>query len=250
MPNLKINYQKSFLPLSSTRGTVEQRISSARMKNLCFYDELQKHIKNDEISPRAFSQALKKIVGNKIGINLVEASKTEQTNEINYCFNEKLSSIGYVLFLPFSYLTDKIHKNSASKFLKVTQKFFNEIHNPKIFARFVSMVNKGYNLDEIRNFYQTEFGSSKRFDNDKLDKFLEGRSDEEKINVLQFFRYKLMSDSSTVSFSKEMDKKIERYLGLKLIRPADYYELGSLKHQEKLSNVSDKLLQIMQGKKS
>lgn len=237
MIRLKINSTKNFIPLSISKGTSEQRMQKARLLNLAFYDNLQNSIRNNEIAPKTFINRLNSTIGTKLGISI---SETQNKNEsyTSYCFNEKGKSTGYVLGLPLAFYTRNIHKNNAQTFLKETQNLLNEAFNPKIFQRFVTLVNKGYDVKSIVNFYTDNISQTAILKEEDLKNFLENKPNSEKIDTLQFMRYKLLSEKNTQIASKQINNRIEKHNNFKYEHPENYYNLEKYQYNNKLEIIN------------
>ncbi len=251
MNTININYAKTCLPLSITRGNVEQRMQKARLFNLKFYDELQSCIKDDKIAPKTFARMLQKVAGHKFGIDILPA-QDKSKSQMNYSLSytpKKTEHKGYILTLPMVFYNEKIHKSYAPIFLKVTQNLFNELFNPKIHSRFMALFKKGYNIKSIMEFYESNLTKQETLIPENLEKFLEGKSAQEKIDSLHFLRYKLMSEKNTAQASSGIDKRIERHNNLQYIRPEGFYSLDKYKYDEKISILNDKLAEIIQNER-
>lgn len=244
MNTFKINPTKTFLPLSVAKGTVEQRMQKARLMNLRFFDNLQDVIIKREIKPSAFSRTLKETTKAPIKVGIIPTIKNAP-EALLYNYDKKLSANGYVLSLPHTFYTEKIHQNSALKFLNITQNFYNEIFNPKIFTRFNTLLNKKYNLKNIITFYKENISSKNSLSKEDLEKMLEGKSAEEKINTLQFFRYKILSEKNIAEAAHNIEKRVEKYDNLKFERPAGYFDTTKYQFEEKFKILNDKLSEII-----
>lgn len=249
MNRLKINRIKTHLPLLPSRGTTEQRLQKARVLNYSFYDALQYEFKKDMITPASFIKVLQNVVGAKIGLSIGKAND-KLGSFVKYCLNQKLCCNGYFLQLPFANFEEKIHKSSAPIFLKETQNLMNEVLNPKFMQRYANIVNKGYNIDAMVDFYKNNIEKTNMLSTDSLEKFLSNKAAREKIDTLQFLRYRLMSEKNTEFASYQIDKKIEYHNKLKFIRPNNYYDLGKYKYDEKIQILNNKLLEIIQSERN
>ena len=244
MKTFRINNYKTFVPLNMAKGTVEQRMQKARLLNLRFFDNLQDVIRKKEITPAAFSRTLKNTVGVPIKIDIAQAQEYLPT-ALMYNYNQNGIASGYTLSLPHTFYTEKIHQNSALKFLNVTQDFFNEIFNPKIFTRFNTLLNGKYNLKSIIEFYKDNISSKNKLSKQVLDKMLDGKKIEEKINILQFFRYKLLSEKNTAEAAHNIEKRVERHNNLSYERPANYFDTSRYQFDEKFKILNEKLLEVL-----
>lgn len=251
MGTIKINYVKSNLPLSITKGNVEQRMQKARLFNLKFYDELQGCIKNNEIAPKTFARKLQEVAGYKFGINILPAKSSDNV-KMSYSLNyglKKVEQKGYSLNLPMVFYNEKIHKSSAPKFLKETQNLFNELFNPKIRSRFIALFNKGYDIKSVMKFYESNLTKEAKLTPENLEKFLDGKSAQEKIETLQFCRYKLMSEKNTAQAAYRIDGHIQRHNNLTYVRPDGYYSLDKYQYDEKINTLNSKLAEIIQAER-
>lgn len=244
MNTFKINHTKTFLPLNVAKGTVEQRMQKARLMNLRFFDNLQDVIHKREIKPTAFSRTLKETTKAPIKIEIIQAIQ-DVPEALLYNYDKNLSANGYVLSLPHTLYTEKIPQSSALKFLNVSQNFYNEIFNPKIFTRFNTLLNKKYDAKAIISFYRENISSTNSLSKESLEKMLKGKTSEEKINTLQFFRYKLLSEKNTAEAARNLEKSVEKYDHLKFERPAGYFDTTKYQFEEKFKILNDKLSEII-----
>lgn len=249
MITYKINHAKSTIPLAISKGTTAQRMQKARVLNLAFYDKLQGAIKNNQIAPRTFVSKLRSIIGAKPGIYISEVDSNKNCYT-NYCFDAKAKSLGYTIGLPWTDHTQNIHKNNAAFFLKQTQNLLNELFNPKIFSRFIALANSGENIDSILSFYDTNLSQKANLEPEILDKFLENKSNKQKINTLQFLRYKLLSEQNTTQASYQIDKRIEKHNGFRYQRPENYYDMEQYHYENKLRILNENLAEVLQNERN
>lgn len=242
MLNIKINHAKSFIPHKIAKGTTAERLQKARLFNLKFYDNLQYAIINNVVAPRTFVRTLNSVTGSKIQADIYSSEK----GDLKYCFDMYGKSKGYALALPTVLFSDRIHKNSALTFLKVTQELYNEALNPKFLQRFVTMVNKGYKVDKIVDFYLQNISGANQLTPEVLEKFLNGKRAQEQINTLQFLRYKLLSEKNTSQAMRQIEKRVEMHNDLKYERRADYFSLDKYHYDEKFSILESKLSKLLE----
>ena len=243
MLNIKINHTKNFIPHKIAKGTSAERLQKARLFNLKFYDNLQYAIINNVIAPRTFVKTLNSITGSKIQADIYSSEK----GGLKYCFDMNAKSRGYALALPLVLFSDRIHKNSALTFLKVTQNLYNEALNPKFLQRFVTMVNKGYKVDKIMDFYSQNISGTNQLRPEVLEKFLNGKEVQEQIDTLQFLRYKLLSEKNTAQAMKQIEKRVEMYNELKYERSADYFNLDKYTFNNKFLLLESKLVKLIKS---
>lgn len=244
MVKLKLNTSKCFVPLSVSRGTVEQRMQKARVLNLKFYDNLQERIKNNEIKPLTFVRTLRDVVGTGLGISII-CNNPKEVPLSSYLFDEKAFCKGYLLTLPSSNFSNNIHKNSASKFLKVTQNLLNEAFNPKILRRFVELINTGADIKSINDFYSKHLIKESTLTKSDFEKFLMGKTNKEKIDALQFMRYKLISEQNTEKARYQIDRRIQFHNNFTYERSDGYYDLAGSNYELKLQLLNEELAKVI-----
>ena len=247
--NIKVNYAKTRLPLSISKGTNEQRLQKARLLNLRFYDLLQEKIKNNTIAPGTFARTLNDTLGEKLGIEIT-GNHTNNDSGVFYKINQKLVCNGYFLKLPFANFEDKIHKSSAPIFLKETQNLFNEIFNPKLMNRAFILINKGCKLDVIIDFYNKNIQKTSSLTEENLNSFLSKIPNKFRIDVLQYFRYKLLSEQSTEKAAFQIDKSIEKHNQIKFVRSSDFYDLNKYNYDNKFEILNKTLFESIQAQKT
>lgn len=240
---------RSCLPISILRGNVSQRMQKARLFNLKFYDNLQNHIRNNEIAPKTFIKALRDTAGAKLGV-FISSVESKDEAYCAYCINEKATVKGFALGLPLAFYTDKIHKNSAQTFLNQTQNLFNEVFNPKILQRFVTLLNKHHNIKSILEFYKENVSQTARLTPESLDSFLEGKKNQEVIDTLQYMRYKLLSEKNTVKAKYQIDRKIERHNNLHYVMDEDHYSLEKYQFDNKFKLLEAKIEQAINSERN
>lgn len=242
---IKINHLKSYLPNNIAKGTVEQRYQKARLLNLKFYDELQDAFRNKEVAPKTFSQILRKSSDKNLRVDIFP-SEDGTTTALHHMINSKGLTEGYTLYLPVNYYSKKIQKNSAKLFLRETQNFFNEIFFPKIFKRNLALLNNLPKNKKLIDFYEKTISGKNKLSEAKLDNFLSDIEQKQtQIDILQFFRYKVLSEQNTEKASYQIDKHIEKHSGFKYIRPDDFYNLDQFGYSEKLELIEKKLLTLI-----
>ncbi len=245
MFKLKINHTKNFIPQKIAKGTTAERLQKARLFNIRFYDNLQEVIIDNQVAPRTFVRTLNGVTGSKIQADIYSSEK----GDLKYCFDMNAKSKGYTLALPTVLFSDRIHKNSALTFLKVTQDLYNEAMNPKFLQRFVLMARKGYNTSKAVDFYSKNVNGVNKLTSDKLEAFLSGKRVQEQIDTLQFLRYRLQSEQNTTQAMKQIEKRVEMHNGLKYERRDDYFNLDKYHFEEKFSILESKLAKLLEAKR-
>ncbi len=243
MSKIKIIREKTSLPLSISRGTLQERLQKAREYNLRFFDNLQDKFEKREMKPSVFKRTLQETAGTKTGIEIFSSDNCE-INNITPLLTQKNIVRGFCFFMPLSFFYNKIRKSDTGKFMKQTQEFFNEIFNPKFLARKVSISNKMHDLDGTQIFYLKNLEGKRVLKEPNLEAFLHNKTYEEQINLLQYLRYKIIGEQNIRRVEYDVDKRIEKAENLRFVNKN--YDFSDCKYNEKLAVINRKLAQIIQ----
>ena len=250
MLKLRIDYPKTYVPLSMAKGSTEQRLHLARLMNLRFFDNLQDSFKAREVKPGTFKKILRETVGHPIKIDIAESLDPKSGEMRHILLGDKGISRGYSIVLPLTDYYKNIHQSTSLIFLQETQKFFEEILNPKFFKRFLTMLGKGYNMKEITEFYQANIQNTQKLTAKSLDKFLQNKSTAQKIDILQFFRYELMKEQSNCAGIKGIEGRIAKYQDLRYNHSKDFYSFKEHDFDEKFALLESRLKHIIQTERT
>ena len=240
---LRIDRQKTFLPLTISKGTTEQRLQKARLVNLKFFDSLQDKFVGREVKPYTFKRTLAAATSKKIRVELFKSEKPKETRLTP--FVPSLNKIkGFALYLPHTYVNESIHKSSQKLFLNETQNFFDKIFNPKFLTREITLFNKKINVKEAAKFYDENIFGKQQLQPEMLDEYLSKKTRREQINILQYFRYTLLGEKNIHQAEAQIDRHIEKADNLQF--PNKNYDLSKYYYDEKLDLLNKKLLELIQ----
>ena len=243
MMKLSINKSKTFLPLSMSKGTTEQRLQKARLLNLRFYDNLKDEFVDREVKPSVFKRVLKDTAGAKLGVEMF-ASQNPNTTSVTPLLGAKSKIRGYAFYIPQMYWTGNIRQSHELSFLKDTQRFFNDICNPKFLARKIALINKSKDTQAVQEFYSQNVAEKQVLKEENLDKLLKDKNSSEKIDILQYLRYTLLGDKNTHQAEYKIDKHIEKAENLRF--PNKNYDLSDYNYDEKMMILNQKLAKVIQ----
>ncbi len=250
MLKFRIDYPKTYVPLSMAKGSTEQRLHLARLMNLRFFDNLQDSFKAREVKPGTFKKILRETVGYPIKIDIAESLDPKSGEIRHILLGDKGISRGYSITLPLTDYYKNIHQSTSLIFLQETQKFFEEILNPKFFKRFLTMLGKGYNMKEITEFYQANIQNTQKLTAKSLDKFLQNKPSTQKIDILQFFRYQLIKEQNNCAGIKGIEGRIAKYQGLKYNHTERFYSFKEHDFEEKFALLESRLKHIIQTERT
>lgn len=247
MIKIKIDKTKTFMPLTKAKGTTEERFQKAIDLNIKFYKNLQDSFEKREIKPSAFKRVLNETTGKRIGIKMTESLQANKAVMGHY-LSSRCAVKGYTFAMPYTFLTGNIRQSLAPTFLLETQRFFNEIFNPKIYTRIAAVVNKTKDSGaSVKIFYDENVAEKQKLTQEKLDTFLEKRPASEQIDLLQFLRYSLLSDLNIKKAQPAIDRQREKAENMKILNKN--YDLSDYKFNEKLEMLNKKLAETIKAER-
>ena len=246
MAKFSINKIRTSLPLSAIKGTQQERLQKAIGLNLQFYEKLHDKFVQREVKTSKFKTALKDSAGGNIGVEVFNAADSE-ASKLSLLLGAKNKIRGFGLYLPHNIWGECIRQSSAKNFLKITQSFFNEICNPKFLARNIYINNHIKDAKDVCDFYAQNISGKNVLNKESLDNFLQNRKTDDKINILQFFRYNLFSERNSKQAEPYIDKQFKR---LDNITYADKkYDLKDFSFDEKLALLCEQLKSVIQAER-
>ena len=245
MTKFTINKIRTSLPLSAIKGTQQERMQKAIGLNLQFYEKLHDKFVEREVKTSRFKTTLKDTAGGQIG---VEVFNTEpNSSKLSLLIGAKNKIRGFGLYLPHNIWGECIRQSSAKNFLKITQSFFNEICNPKFLARNIYINNHIKDTNAVSDFYAQNISGKNVLTKESLENFLQNRKADDKINILQFFRYNLFSERNTKQAEPQIDKQFEKLDNITYVNKK--YDLKDFSFDEKLALLCDQLKSVIQAER-
>lgn len=244
---VSLDSKKMFLPLKKVKGTAQQRMQKARNLNLAFYEALLPQFVDRKITPAKFKTTISKTAGKAFNIG-IENSLTSALPAFSYTLSGKgkkgAAIDGYLFSIPKTGMFEEtISKGSAANFLKVTQRLFNEITNPKFLKRALSIDAKSRGCSKQLAFYEENITGKNSLQEKLLDKLLKSTPEKIKIDVLQLFRYKLMSEHNIRLIKPQLDKMTAKADNITFVNKN--YDLSGYKFEEKMNLLNRKLAELL-----
>lgn len=246
MTNFTINKIRTSLPLSVLKGTQQERLQKAVSLNLQFYKNLHDKFVEREVKTSKFKTALKETAGGKIGVEVLNAEDSFHSR-LSLLLGAKKKIRGYVLYLPHNIWGECIRQSLAQNFLKITQSFFNEICNPKFLARNIHINNHIQDSKEVWDFYSQNIAGKNVLTKESLDNFLQNKKADDKINILQFFRYNLLSERNVKQAEPQIDAQIEKLDNITYVNKK--YDSKDFGFEEKLALLCENLKKVLQAER-
>ncbi len=204
MINLRINRAKTQLPLKIAKGTAQERINKAKKYTADFFENLTKETGLEDVTYAKFSTILKKTAGGKIGTK-VEPNELyyKLSDRVANCYNQNGEQIGYCLFLRPKIIDgykigNKIKKIYVRNYIHQVYNFFYAIFNPKLNQRTNKIINS-YETSSLADLCNENIFGKKPLEKSLLQQMLKGRKNNEKIDILQYLRYRIISEKNAYS---------------------------------------------------
>lgn len=237
---LKINPAKLYLPSAVRKMPVSDRLDAAIVMNDNFCKSLKYEFEDRKISPKVFKTALQKATQSKIKVEI--SPMFDNSHPVCPIFNEKGESLGYFIRVPFMKYEKKISQSNMLQILKITQNFFDDIFNPKFFARKLAMYKKGYDMKPAAEFFENHIKKTRtKLNMSALNKFLQPMSDDEKIDNLQLLRYCLIKEQNTDRYAKHFMLQTNKNPQSDIKYSSDAIFSNTYYYPEKLKEINRKL---------
>ena len=236
---MRINKKATFLPLSKTCGSTQQRLDKSIDRTLKFYQYLKYETKDGKIGTAGFKSALWQAAEAKPTISTLGDYDLKDVR-IGHSVNSRGSS-GYSMRFPQDFLTDKkfVLATKAQSFLKEALKFFIEISNPKIHTRAIKIMDNNSLMHAMNAFYKSNLSGTEQLSEQKLEHLLSNLNVVDKINALQALRYRLIADKHVQEAEPILDNAVSKALKLKFL--GKKYDMSKFAYDEKISIISKKL---------
>lgn len=246
---LNINSKKMFMPLKNVKGTTEQRLQQARDLNVKFYENLQKHFVDRKVTPAKFRTSISKAAGKAFSIDMEDPVKCNLSMFSHRAGKMNATEIDtYVFTIPrTSSLDDSITQSTAASFLKATQEFFNEITNPKFLKRGISISNKTKSCKKQMEFYEKNIAGNNTLTEKRLDNLLKVTPAKIKVDTLQLFRYKLLSENNVREATPQIKKSIAKADNIMYLEKGN--DLSRYGFEEKMALLNKKLAEVLSEKR-
>lgn len=127
------------------------------------------------------------------------------------------------------------------------EKFFNEICNPKFLARNIYINNHIKDTKAVIDFYAQNISGKNVLTKESLENFLQNRKADDKINILQFFRYNLFSERNTKQAEPQIDKQFEKLDNITYVNKK--YDLQDFSFDEKIALLCEQLKSVIQAER-
>ena len=247
----KINHALTHLPLEQAKGSAQQRLDKVAqtsrnfMGNIetvyNFYGNINTRIYKNILTQTANAKNVKVEMGRNPGL---------KNGTLTYTISDDYKSVeGYTLFIPtFCEESSLIPKTAAPVFMKLAYSFYNKIFNPKVIKRAFAM-NK-YDTRTISDFYNKNIEGTSKFTKGELHLFLQGRPSQEKIDILQFFRYHMTEQLYANRIANECKTRFDRKFKTSTIDRFPAFKIKEHSFPTKIKLVEAELAQTLKEERA
>ncbi len=232
---MKINYLKTYLPVSIRKGNCAERLNKAEELTRAFNLKLQHAFAFGDVSEKGLKTMLKNTIKHPIPIDIIPDTATGKAL-VTHSTNEFGVTEGYTMFLPFNSKTNSLPKNNMNIMLRQTMMLFQEMLNPKYFQRVNLLFNRGFEtVRQCSQFYNNKVYTKKPLMLEELNEFLKGKKSGEKIDILQFFRQSIIKEINAQKFLKKDKEEYHLKPKLKMIDQRLLKEIKIVRNRTKKS---------------
>lgn len=207
------------LPYNTVKGTVEQRQQKAAQFTHKVMNQLSGSIDGKEMSISKFGRSLKKILPKNLNVYVKKNKDTDSDAQLSRVYSETNQIIAQVLEIN----TNEHNKLDVLSIPIITHEIrhlADTLYHPKILSRAQMLIKKEIFTDKFFDFYQNDVYIMESGDNKSLKKYiiqdikyhtkktLRGLPVEDKVNLLQYMRYSLISERNAYKAESKIAKKM------------------------------------------
>lgn len=249
--NIKINHLMTHLPLSVTRGTVQERLASTIQRNDRTFEGLKGCFEYGEMKKGIFKDILKKNSSKEISLQIEDSPNITASTAyfLNATPNRAKTIEGYIMRVPVDRYNFKIEKKSIKSLMQEAFTYFYTISNPKLIARDIKVLNKGYDTKELSKILDERTFSTKGVSEIEIDRILAGRSAQEKIDLLQNTRYYWQQCLANVETSVTYQVRNNKFVKLKKLRK-EHKKYEEFNLPQKIALIEEKLASVIKNERT
>lgn len=247
--NMKINHELTHLPLKQIRGSVQQRLDKVTEISHNFMGNIESVYDTfGYIKTKTFKNVLKQTAKAQ-NVQVQIGGNSGKTGQFTYTIGDEAPNIeGYTLFVPASSEGGLIPQTAAPAFMKLAFTFFNKIFNPKIIKRELD-VSK-YDFRTFKDFYKKNIAGTNKFTKEELHLFLQGRPAQEKIDLLQIFRYYMTEQLNANRIANECKARFDKKFKTKTLDRFPAFKIKEHNFSTKIKLVEAELAQTLKEERA
>ena len=247
MIKLRVDKKASFLPTKLSRGTTPQRLEKSIELNSKILKSLKYDFVDRKIKPATLKKTIKSVIGKNINLKINAVNNPKDANLTHYATSSKVNK-GYILNLPQNSWDNMIEQSHLGVVMKQLQKLCNKLYNPKFTVREFKLFRNESIMKESREFFTENVSEKQVLNAKKLDKFLNEKTPNEQIDILQIMRYNVMSEQNNHMAEPIIDKQIAKIENMHI--QGKNYDLSEYKYDEKLDILNKKLAQVIKDERT
>ncbi len=172
--------------------------------------------------------------------------------------NKKGNVEGYFVQIKPNAITKALSLQEFGTLMHETDHLFSYFTNPKYTQRVIEMTIKGYRNKKYHQFFDKELQSAKKQNRKdlipvltkKLEKYFKNKTNDEKINTLQDFRYRLINERNAYNTGNFYQNAIEEYHPNVLSQKTEPINTKKFYFDEKIELISKMLKNTIQEERA
>ncbi len=252
--NIKVNHALSHLPLEAAKGSAKQRLDKAIQTSDNFFGNIKAMYNTyGDVTTKVFVNTLKQTAKAKNVqiIPMPNAGLKTGNIALNITPVAPATLVGYAFFIPTSTLSQSIGtipKTATPVFMKIAFSFLNKIFNPKVAKRELAI--KKYNAKTFFNFYKQNIAGTNKFTQKELKMFLQGRPSQEKIDLLQFFRYYMTEQLHGNRIGNKCKTEMDKFFKTNTLERFPKFEIKKHDFPNKIKTVESELAETIKQERA
>ena len=247
MIKIRVDKKTTFLPTKISRGTTPQRLEKSIELNSKILKSLKYDFVDRKIKPATLKSTIKSVIGKNINLKINPVDNPKEAKFTHYVNSSRVNK-GYILDLPQNPWNNMIEQSHLGVVMKQVQKLCNKLYNPKFTVREFKLFRNESIMKETREFFAENVSEKHVLNAKKLDKFLNEKTPNEQIDILQIMRYNVMSEQNNHMAEPIIDKQIAKIENMHI--QGKNYDLSEYKYDEKLDILNKKLAQVIKDERT
>lgn len=207
------------LPYQTVRGSFETRQTKAAQFTRKIMSHLSGQFDNEGISLSRLGREIKKVMPENLAVFVRKNKDAESYAQLNRFYTKDNFIVKQSLeFVPNE--NGKLNVSYLPSIAHEVRHLADSVYHPKILSREQLLARKGLDTDKFYNFYDNdvyvpEMDGGKKLNKailkdirNKTKKVLKGYSAEDKVNLLQYIRYSLISERNAYKTEFKTAKKL------------------------------------------
>lgn len=241
------------------QGSPNERYHYAQKLTADFYDLAKDEFGTYDVKLSKIKKLYLKLLSphKRIEVSGLE-NNTNATGRVMIGANKKGNVEGYFIQIKPNAITKGLSLQEFGTLMHETDHLFSYFTNPKYTQRVIKMTINGYRNKKYHQFFDKELQSAKKQNRKdlisvltkKLDKYFKNKTNDEKINTLQDFRYRLINERNAYNTGNFYQNAIEEYHPKVLSQKTEPINIKNFYFDEKIEIISKMLKNTIQEERA